>query len=32
MKAYKRADGYFWSAYGRHRVAREPRKFYDYNF
>jgi hypothetical protein len=32
IKAHKRADGYFWSAYGRHRVAREPRKFYDYNF
>lgn len=32
IKAHKRADGYFWSAYGRHYVAREPRKFYDYNF
>lgn len=32
IKAYLRADGCFWSAYGKHRVAREPRKFYDYNF
>jgi len=32
IKARKRADGYFWSYYGKHRIAREPRKFYDYNF
>jgi hypothetical protein len=32
IKAHLRADGYFWSAYGKHRVASNPRKFYDYNF
>jgi hypothetical protein len=32
IAAYKRADGYFWSTYGKHRVAAKPRKFYDYNF
>jgi hypothetical protein len=32
IKARLRVDGYFWSAYGKHRAASEPRKFYDYNF
>lgn len=32
MKAHKRADGYFWSAYGKHRIEAQPRAFYDYNF
>ena len=32
MKAHKRADGYFWSAFGKHRISEQPRKFYDYNF
>ena len=32
MKAHKRADGYFWSAFGKHRIEAQPRKFYDYNF
>jgi hypothetical protein len=32
IKAHKRADGYFWSAFGKHRIEAQPRKFYDYNF
>jgi hypothetical protein len=32
MKAHKRADGYFWSAFGKHRIEAQPRAFYDYNF
>ena len=32
MKAHKRADGYFWSAFGKHRIEAQPRKFFDYNF
>jgi len=32
MKAHKRADGYFHSPYGKHRIDAEPRVFYDYNF
>jgi hypothetical protein len=32
LKAHKRADGYFWSAWGKHRIEAAPRKFYDYNF
>ena len=32
IKAHKRADGYFHSAYGKHRIERNPRAFYDYNF
>ncbi len=32
MKAYLRKDGYFHSAWGRHAIADEPRRHYDYNF
>ena len=32
MKARLRKDGYFHSDHGRHSLANEPRKFYDYNF
>jgi hypothetical protein len=32
MKAYKRADGYFHSALGKHKIDIRPRSFYDYNF
>jgi hypothetical protein len=32
LKANKRADGYYWSAYGKHRIEAAPRRFYDYNF
>jgi hypothetical protein len=32
MKAHKRADGYFHSPYGKHRIDAKPRAFYDYNF
>jgi len=32
IKAYRRADGYYWSAYGKHKLEDQPRKFYDYNF
>jgi len=32
MKAYKRADGYFHSAYGKHRIDAKPRAFHDFNF
>ena len=32
MKAHKRADGYYWSAFGKHQLEAQPRAFYDYNF
>ena len=32
MKAHKRADGKFHSAWGKHRIEAQPRRFYDYNF
>lgn len=32
LKAHKRADGFFHSAWGKHRIEAAPRKFYDYNF
>lgn len=32
LKAHKRADGYFHSAWGKHRIEAAPRRFYDYNF
>jgi hypothetical protein len=32
LKAHKRADGYFHSAWGKHKIEAQPRRFYDYNF
>lgn len=32
VRARLRKDGQWWSAYGRHVMADEPRKFYDYAF
>lgn len=32
MKAHKRADGKFHSAYGKHKIEAQPRAFHDYNF
>ena len=32
LKAHKRADGYFHSAWGKHRIEAAPRRFYDFNF
>ncbi len=32
IKAHKRADGYFHSAWGKHKIEAQPRRFYDYNF
>lgn len=32
IKAHKRADGYFYSAWGKHKISDRPRRFYDYNF
>lgn len=32
LKAHKRADGYFHSAWGKHRIEAAPRRFYDWNF
>lgn len=32
MKAHKRADGNFHSAYGKHKIEAKPRRFYDFNF
>lgn len=32
MKAHKRADGYYHSALGKHRIDEQPHVFYDYNF
>lgn len=32
LKAHKRADGYYHSAWGKHRIEAAPRRFYDYNF
>jgi hypothetical protein len=32
LKAHKRADGCFHSAYGKHRIEQAPRAFHDYNF
>jgi len=32
IKAHKRSDGYYYSAWGKHRIEDQPRRFYDYNF
>jgi hypothetical protein len=32
IKAHKRADGYFYSAWGKHKIEAQPRRFYDFNF
>lgn len=32
IRARLRKDGKFYSAYGKHVLADEPRYFYDYNF
>lgn len=32
IKAYLRKDGRFHSAYGKHKIEDQPRRFYDYNF
>ena len=32
IRAHRRKDGYFWSAYGRHILSTTPHEFYDYNF
>jgi hypothetical protein len=32
IRARKRADGKFYSIYGKHILSDKPRKFYDYNF
>jgi hypothetical protein len=32
IKANKRKDGRFWTAYGKASIEPQPRKFHDYNF
>ena len=32
IKAHKRSDGYYYSAWGKHRIEAQPRRFYDFNF
>lgn len=32
IKANKRKDGRFWTAYGKASIEPQPRRFYDYNF
>lgn len=32
IKAHLRKDGKYYSAYGKHAIQAEPRRFHDYNF